>query len=140
MNYKIDDDKSHIDHMLVHQWLQHCYWSENIPKNIVAKMIKNSYCVGAYLSNSMIAFCRAITDYCTFVYLCDLYVDKKHRRKGVASNILQYMLHTKGFIHYKRLLLIATEESKAMYLKLGFQEIHNNKLHLEICNLSVYKK
>lgn len=24
MNYKIDDDKSHIDHVLVHQWLQHC--------------------------------------------------------------------------------------------------------------------
>ena len=38
------------------------------------------------------------------------------------------------------LSLITTEESKARYLKLGFQEIHDNKLHLEICNLSVYKK
>ena len=33
------------------------------------------------------------------------------------------------------LSLITTEKSKARYLKLGFQEIHNNKLHLEICHL-----
>ncbi len=46
--YLISTDKSKIDLQMVHNFLSHSYWAENIRVEIVKKSVENSLCFGVY--------------------------------------------------------------------------------------------
>ena len=84
-NFLISTDPEKIDVDVVHEFLSRSYWSEGIPKEIVAQAITHSLCFGVYEGKSQIGFARVISDYSTFSYLADVYVIESHRGKGLAK-------------------------------------------------------
>ena len=51
----------------------------------VEKSIANSLCFGVYAGERQVGFARVVTDYATFAWLCDVFVDEAYRGKAWAS-------------------------------------------------------
>ena len=47
----ISDDATRLDADAVHAYLARSYWAEGIPREIVARSLENSLCVGIYAGN-----------------------------------------------------------------------------------------
>jgi len=85
-NFVIDTIKSKLQLDVIHGFLSRSYWSKNIPKNIVEKSIKYSFCFGVYHLKKQVGFARLITDYCTFAYLADVFI-----LEGFYSKLVFYL-------------------------------------------------
>ena len=76
-NYIISTDRGKLDVNYIHYFLsEESYWAKNIPREIVQKSIDGSLCFGVYYQDKQIGFARVITDYATFGYLADVFIDK----------------------------------------------------------------
>jgi len=114
-------DKQKIDVTAVHHFLCYeSYWALGIPEATVSRSIAHSVCVGLYLPDgSMAAFGRMITDKATFAYLCDIFVFKTHRGKGMGKSITQYFCDMADAFGLRRFLL-TTQDAHTLYQQSGF--------------------
>lgn len=76
--YEISADPARIDAARVHHWLSSdAYWALGRPREKQDAAIAGSLNFGAYHgeTGAMAAYARIVTDYATFAWLCDVYVD-----------------------------------------------------------------
>ena len=91
--YLISDDPARLDLAAIHAYLTRSYWAPGIPLNIVERSVRNSLCLGLYVSDgSQVGLARVVTDYATFAWLCDIYVLEGHRRKGLGKALVRAVL------------------------------------------------
>ena len=88
----ISTDKSKLDVGLIHDFLRHSYWAEDIPLAVVEKSIANSLCFGVYEGASQVGFARVITDYATFGYVADVFIIPEKRKQGLGKKLMAYIL------------------------------------------------
>ena len=86
-------DKKKLQINYIHHFLsEESYWSKNIPIHIVEKSIEKSLCFGVFENNCQIGFARVITDFASFGYLADVFIDKDgdgicdSRQSGMSFN------------------------------------------------------
>ena len=60
-----------------------------------------------------------------FAYIFNMYVEKEHRRKGVASALVQHMMDECLSMNIDRFYLHASDDGKFVYLKKGFIKSDN---------------
>jgi GNAT superfamily N-acetyltransferase len=91
-DYRFSDDPSHLQIDAIHDYLARSYWSPGIGRDLVARAIAGSHCVGVYgaVDGAQIGFARVITDHATFAHLADVYVLEEHQGRGIASAMLSY--------------------------------------------------
>jgi len=136
---RITLNKNEMDINVVHQFLRNTYWSKGIPKTVVQSAIENSLCVGLMRNDQIIGFGRAITDYATFAYLADIYVEAPFRGKGYSELIINALLDqcdSKGL----RRILLATADAHGLYRKFGFANLAKPENFMEINQLNIYQK
>ena len=106
----------------VYGWLRETYWSPNIRREVVEKAFANSLVAGAFLvdSGEQVAVVRAVTDWATFAWLCDVYVDGAHRGQGLASRLIS-LLEGHEDLQTLRRWTLATRDAHPVYEKLGYQ-------------------
>jgi GNAT superfamily N-acetyltransferase len=61
------------------------YWTHAYPDPVMRAIINNSCCFSLLHTEGQIGFARAVTDYVTFFYLTDVYVDEKWQHQGLGS-------------------------------------------------------
>lgn len=80
-HYLLSTDRSKLSLDTIHSFLSRSHWAANRKRDIIAKSIEHSLCYGIYDEKSpqtrQVAFARVVTDYCTYAYLCDVYVDEE---------------------------------------------------------------
>ncbi|CAM4281410.1 hypothetical protein F901_03514 [Acinetobacter dispersus] len=136
---RITLNKNEMDINAVHQFLRNTYWSKGIPKTVVQSAIENSLCVGLMRNDQIIGFGRAITDYATFAYLADIYVEAPFRGKGYSELIVNALLDqcdSKGL----RRILLATADAHGLYRKFGFANLAKPENFMEINQPNIYQK
>lgn len=136
---RITLNKNEMDINVVHQFLRNTYWSKGIPKTVVQSAIENSLCVGLMRNDQIIGFGRAITDYATFAYLADIYVEAPFRGKGYSELIINALLDqcdSKGL----RRILLATADAHGLYRKFGFANLAKPENFMEINQPNIYQK
>lgn len=130
--YELSTDKSQLDTDRIHHYLsQESYWAKGIPKFIVTKSIQHSWCVGIYKNKEQIAFARVVTDYATFAYICDVYVEEAHRGKGLSKWMMEVIMQYRE-LHQIRRWTLATRDAHGLYKQFGFREPDNACNNLEI--------
>ncbi|MCX6099462.1 MAG: GNAT family N-acetyltransferase, partial [Candidatus Bipolaricaulota bacterium] len=88
--YTVSTDKARLDLDLVHRWLSEVsYWAQGRSRDVVERSIEHSLAFGAYLGDEQVGFARAVTDYATFAWLCDVFVDEGHRGRGVGKLLVR---------------------------------------------------
>jgi N-acetylglutamate synthase-like GNAT family acetyltransferase len=130
--YIISTDKSLIDLDYIFNFLtEESYWAKGISKAIFKKSIENSICFSIYLKNEQIGFARVITDYATFAYLADVFIDKNHRKKGLSKWLVQNILDYDQ-LQNLRLWLLATADAHQLYQQFGFVSLNNPQRFMQI--------
>jgi GNAT superfamily N-acetyltransferase len=119
--YDLSLDRTRVQLDVVHPALATSYWSPGIRRSVVAKAIEGSLVVGAYLQvgGRQVGFARAVTDFATFGWLCDVWVDEAHRGRGIAKAMVAALLaHPE--VQTLRRWCLATRDAHRLYAEFGF--------------------
>lgn len=136
--YTISTDKSKLDLDYIHHYLSGAsYWARNIPPSVVQTSIDHAFCVGAFKENQQVGFGRLITDYATFGYVADIFVDELHRGRGLSKQIVKLML-AQPFVRGLRRLMLGTRDAHGLYAQYGFSAIKNPAAFMEIHRPDIY--
>ena len=120
-------DKTKLDVGYIHHFLgQESYWAKNIPLEIVKQSIDGSLCFGVYYQNKQIGFARVITDYATFGYLADVFIDKDYRGQGLSKELMSFIKEQDAIKKLRRFML-ATLDAHSLYEQFGFQKLEGDK-------------
>ncbi|WP_314613689.1 GNAT family N-acetyltransferase [Streptomyces stackebrandtii] len=125
--YEISADPDRIDGARVHHWLStDAYWALGRPREKQDAAIAGSLNFGAYHGETgeMAAYARVITDYATFAWLCDVYVDPQARGTGLGTALVEAVRDHLA-PHGLRRILLATADAHGVYEKVGFTPLQN---------------
>lgn len=136
---KITIDKQQIDVDYVHHFLSHSYWARGIPKSILIRSIEHSLCFTVLLDNRQIGFARVITDFSTFAYLADVFIDEAYRGRGYAKQLMEEIMHFPDLQGLRRWLLM-TLDAHGLYRQYGFQAMAVPENAMEIAVRDIYIK
>jgi len=129
--YRIDADGIDVD--LVHRWLsEDSYWAAGRSRDLVARSLANSYCLGAFADGGqLVGFARTITDWATFGWIADVYVDRAHRGRGLGRWLVGTLRDRLAEAGVPRLIL-ATLDAHGVYEALGFAPVRYPERWMEI--------
>jgi GNAT superfamily N-acetyltransferase len=121
-NYRISDDKDELDLFFVVPSLQESYWAAGRPKEIIEESIASSVCLGIYTGQRQVGFARAVTDHCTFAWICDVVVHPEFRGAGLGKWVTACLLEHPAIARCTQLLL-RTRDAHGLYEQFGFQAV-----------------
>lgn len=138
--YLLSDDPARLDVTSIHAFLTTSYWAAGIPRDIVARSINNSLCIGVYAPDgAQVGLVRVITDYATFAYLCDVYILEPHRGRGLSKAALR-LLSTHPRQQNLRRLHLVTQDAHGLYTQFGFTPVAQPERHMERRDPDVYRR
>lgn len=136
--FLVTTDRAQLSEELVHEFLTQSYWAEAIPRETVARSMRNSLCFGLLEGGRQIGFARVVTDYATFAYLGDVFILEGYRGRGLAKFLLECILKHPQLQGLRRWLL-ATRDAHSLYEKFGFIPLARPDRFMELHNPNVYK-
>ncbi len=115
----ISTDCSRLDIAYIHRYLsEECYWSIGRSRAVVEKSIANSLCFGVYDGDRQIGFARVVTDYATFAWLCDVFIDAAYRGQGLGKQLVETVVaHPE--LQGMRNFILATRDAHELYRQYG---------------------
>ncbi len=121
--YIINTDKSMVSVDRVKEFLSDSYWASDRSKELIEKTILNSFCYGVYHEKQLVGFARVVSDYSTMLWICDVYIDKNHRGKGIGKKLIACILETPDFKNIRGFLV--TRDAHELYEKFGFERVES---------------
>ncbi len=94
------------------------YWAEGRPREVIETSIRNSVCLGIYHQGEQVALARLVTDYATFAWLCDVFVDPDWRGHGLGKWLVEAVTRYADQVGIRRTLL-ATSDAHGLYQTYG---------------------
>ena len=138
--YLLSDDPARLDVDAIHAYLTRSYWAEGIPREVVARGVANSLCLGIYASTGgQVGLIRVITDSATFAYLCDVYVLEPHRGRGLSKAAMRLLASHPRLQGLRRQQLV-TKDAQGLYAQFGFVQVADPALHMEKRDSEVYRR
>lgn len=131
--FTITTDKEKIDIETVHKFLSNSYWASSRSKEVIISSIENSLCFSIFKVDKQVGFARVITDYSTFAYLCDVYIEEQFRGNGLGTWMLECILNHPNLLNLRRWLL-ATKDAQDLYRKFSFNNLKNPEKFMELSN------
>jgi GNAT superfamily N-acetyltransferase len=122
--FLISADPARLDLDAIERLLRTSYWAADRPRDAIERSVRNSLCFGLYdLRNGrQIGFTRAVTDYATFAWLCDVIVDEAYRSRGLGKWMLETIFSDPGLASIGRWIL-ATLDAEKLYARYGFSSL-----------------
>lgn len=148
-SYQISDRQDLLQLDRVHTFLStKAYWCLGIPLETVKKAAENSLCFGAYEisdgdpnsqkpSQIQVGFARVVTDYATFAWICDVYVEESARGEGLSKKLMTEILKHPELQNLRRICL-ATHDAHTLYESFGFWRTKTPENWLEIKDDKIY--
>ncbi len=141
--YEITTDRERLDLGLIHEVLANrSYWARDIPLGLVERSIENSLCFGVYHRGGQVGFARVITDFATFGYLSDVFIEEPHRGAGLGKWLVETVLGHPG-LSGLRMISLGTRDAHGLYERYGFTRVAGTPLAerlMVIQNPDPYKK
>ena len=131
-NYQVKYGFNNMDFDKVTALLSTAYWSEGIKIEEIKQGASNSaLVVGVFLNNEQIGYARTVSDKTRFAYIMDVFVEEKHRKKGIGKLLVNSLLEHKDLKDVYRWVLI-TKDAHELYKKVGFKPVNNPEEWMEI--------
>lgn len=121
--YWASDEPGLIDVGLVHAWMSlESYWAEGRPRDVMARAIENSLVVGLYSAEGkQVGFARFVTDYATYAWLCDVFVDSALRGTRLGTFLVETAVSHPDVRSVRQVL--AAEPGRSLYARFGFRPL-----------------
>jgi GNAT superfamily N-acetyltransferase len=117
--YVLTDNKSRIGLDAVCALLHATYWAADRPRDLIEKSIQHSVCFGLFHGNQQVGFTRAVTDYATFAWICDVVIAEEHRGRGLGKWIMECVLAHSDL--KTATLVLRTRDAHSLYERFGFE-------------------
>ena len=122
--YEITDDPDRVDLAVVHGFLtSDSYWRKGVSLERVTTSVRMSLPLSVHLAAAtptMVGFARIVTDTVTHAWLDDLFVLREHRRRGIATALVDAALAHPAVADASMQLLL-TADAHAVYERSGFR-------------------
>jgi GNAT superfamily N-acetyltransferase len=118
--YWVSDDRSLVDLEQVHRWLSaESYWAEGRSFAVVVRSVRESLTLGLYgPDDRQVGVCRLVTDYATFAWLCDVFVDPAVRGEGLGTFLVGTATAHPAVRDLR--LVLGTRDTHGLYRRFGF--------------------
>lgn len=141
--FEISTDPSLLDIPRIHRFLTGSYWAAGIPLALVEKSIRSSLPFGIYRvdanAREQIGFARVISDFTTFAYLADVYVESTYRGHGFAKWLMTCVMSHPDLQGLRRFCL-GTRDAHRVYETFGFEVIKQPENWMEIRVPDIYRR
>lgn len=138
-DFTYSTDKSRLDIAYIHTYLsQRSYWAEGIPYSIVKISVENALCFGVYHNARQVGFARLITDYATFGYLADVFIDEDYRGRGLSKKLVHFIFNMDALKMFRRMVLV-TRDAHTLYAREGFTSLDAPDHYMELRRVNLYK-
>lgn len=94
------------------------YWGSERSRETIGKSVRNSLCFGAFKDGRQVAFARAVTDFATCFWLCDVIVEESLRGQGIGRAFVEFILSAEALQGLNGAL--ATKDAHKFYGEFGF--------------------
>ncbi len=136
--YAISTDRARLDLAAIHRFLaEGSYWAADIPFETMRRSIEHSLPFGLYHGDTQVGFARVITDYATFAYVGDVFVEPEYRRRGLSKWLMQTMAAHPDLQGFRRWIL-ATRDAHGLYAQSGFTPLEWPETWMEMRPLRSY--
>jgi GNAT superfamily N-acetyltransferase len=100
---------------------QGAYWAAGRSYETVERSVQNSLCFGVYDTDKeqQIGFARVVTDYITFAWLADVFIDPAYRGQGLGKWLVECVISHPDLNPMRRFML-ATKDADGLYAQYGF--------------------
>jgi GNAT superfamily N-acetyltransferase len=112
--YVISTDPARLDLDIIHGELNRSYWAAGRPREVVARSLQHSLCFGLYHREVQVGLARIVTDYATFAWLCDVFIQEAHRGRGLGVWLIETVVAYPNLQGLRRFLL-ATRDAHGLY-------------------------
>ena len=131
--FQLSDDPQRFDLARGHRWIaEQSYWAQSIPLAVFEQAVRNSLVVGAYAADGeMAAMARVVTDRATFGWICDVFVDRTARGRGLGKAIVAYIAAHPDLQGFRRMHL-ATRDAHGLYAQFGFTPLSGIDRWMEV--------
>ncbi len=121
--FVISTDPARLDVERVYQYLAYeSYWATGRAREMIERSIANSLVFGIYKGKQQVGFCRVVTDYATFAWLCDVFVLEPFRGLGLSKWMMEVVTSHPELQDMQRWML-GTKDAQELYRKYGFIEL-----------------
>ncbi len=119
---EISTDPARLDVATIHARLAGRDHTRGMPLSVVERLIAGSLCFGIHDGERQIGFGRIVTDWATFAYIGDVYVDEDRRDAGIGTWLIETMLGHPGLRGLRRWMLMRGPQAVSLYRRFGFVE------------------
>lgn len=117
----ISKDKTLIDTKAVVNFLKNdSYWAQHRSSEMIYKSIENSLCFSLIKDQKFVGFCRVVTDYTTFSYLCDLFILPEYQNQKLGTFFVNSIINDEEIKNTTFTLF--TQTAHKFYEKFGFHQ------------------
>jgi len=123
-NFTISTDSARLDVNTICDFLSRSYWAKERPRQAIEHSLANSLVFGLYDGDfvKQIGLARVVTDYATFAWLCDVFIDDLYRGKGLGKWLMETILSHPDLQGLRRWLL-ATRDAHGLYSQFGWKPL-----------------
>ena len=130
-DFTISTNPELLDIDTIHAFVSRSYWARGIPKALVAKAIRHSFCFGLYDLGKQIGFARLITDFATEAEICEVFVLEPYQGRGLGTWLMECVI-TCPSLEGIRTLSLGTADAHEFYKKVGFHIVGECPNRLQI--------
>lgn len=118
--FLISTEPKLLDLDFICRGLNATYWAKNRPRAVIKESIRNSVCFGVYekKTKKQVGFARVVTDKVTYSWLCDVFIDKDHRKQGLGKWLMSRI--TAHPAVKNTVSLLGTLDAHGLYEKFGY--------------------
>ncbi len=120
----ISTDPALLDLDVICAFLSRSYWANGRPRQRIEASLQHSLVFGVYDGRRQVGMARIVTDYATFAWLCDVFIDEAYRGKGIGKWLMATIVAHPDLQGLKRMLLV-TQDAHGLYRQYGFIPLAN---------------
>jgi len=138
--YSITTDRSRFDYERIYDFLsRQSYWAQGIPMEVMKRSIENSLSFGLFHEAEQIGFARVVTDYATFAWLADVFIDEAFRGQGLGKWLMETVHGHPGLQGFRRWIL-GTRDAHGLYEQFGYAPLAKPEIYMERYRPEIYRK
>ena len=132
-DFIISTDNARLDLDAVVDLLSHAYWTTGRTRETIVHSIQHSLVFGLYDGKRQIGLARVVSDYATFAWLCDVFIDEEYRGRGLAKWLMETVTGHPDLQGLKRFLLV-TRDAHGLYAQFGWKPLSSPDRWMERLN------
>ncbi len=124
-----DAKKLQLDAILL--LLSKAWWAQSRTKEMIERSLQHSLCFGLYDNDKQIGLARVITDYATFAYLSDVFIEEKYQGQGLGKWLMSIVM-THPDLQGLRRWALSTRDAQEFYHQFGWTPLNYPERWMEI--------